>query len=155
MEATFGIQPATNGGTGPWALSLMATISKYPVDLSTEEILLVFQCLRSLSSSSFISIPAVDFWLFIFIEYGNTPEICSEGIITLNNLVSKYQDVYHLIHQDYMKEILCRLEKTNILSADEVFKCRSILEYGIDGIKLEETNSYLFLPAMLKMLKTK
>lgn len=155
LEATFSIQPATNGGTGPLALSFMVAVSKCSHELSTEEVLLIFQCLQSLSSSSFISIPAIDFWFYIFMEYGNNFDICSAGFVTLNNLISKYQDICQILNEDDIKDILCRGEKTNVLSNDEVFKCQSILEHGTNGIKIKEKNSYLFLPVMMKLLKSK
>lgn len=155
MKRSFSIQPATNGGTGPLALNFMVVISKCTNELSKEEILLVFQCLQSLNVTSFISIPIIDFWLHIFLECGNDPEICSEGFATLNNLISKYQDLCQLFNKDKMKKILCHGIKTSILSNNEVFKCQNILEYGIGGIKIEEKDSYLFLPIMMKILKSK
>jgi len=155
MEATFRIHPATNGGTGPWALSLMVAISKYPKELSTEEILLVFKCLQSLSGSSYISLPAVDFWLSIFLEYGKNPDISLEGFRTINNLVSKFQNINELFNDDNLKDILDCGIVSNIISNDEAFKCQSVLQYGIGGILIQETNTYLFLPTLLKILKAK
>lgn len=155
MEATFRIHPATNGGTGPWALSLMMAISKYPNKLSTEEILLTFKCLQSLSGSSYISLPAVDFWLTLFLVYGKNPDISLEGFETLNNLVSKFQNVSELFDDDNLKDILDCGIVSNIISNDEAFKCQSVLEYGIGGIRIQETNTYIFLPTLLKILKSK
>jgi len=155
MEATFRIHPATNGGTGPWALSLMTAISKYPNELSTEEILLTFKCLQSLSGSSYISLPAVDFWLSLFLEYGKNPDITLEGFGTLNNLVSKFQNISELFDDSNLKDILDCGIVSNIISNDEAFKCQSVLEYGIGGIQVQETNTYIFLPALLKILKSK
>ncbi|XP_025207586.1 uncharacterized protein LOC112603296 isoform X2 [Melanaphis sacchari] len=155
MEATFRIHPATNGGTGPWALSLMVAISKYPKELSTEEILLAFKCLQSLSGSSYISLPAVDFWLFLFLEYGKNPDISPEGFDTLNNLVSKFQNISELFDNSCLKDILNCGIVSSVLSDDEAFKCQSVLEYGMDGIQIQESNNYLFLPTLLRILKAK
>uniref|UniRef100_A0A2S2NAL6 Nucleolar pre-ribosomal-associated protein 1 n=1 Tax=Schizaphis graminum TaxID=13262 RepID=A0A2S2NAL6_SCHGA len=155
MEATFRIHPATNGGTGPWALSLMVAISKYPKELSTEEILLTFKCLQSLSGSSYISLPAVDFWLFLFLKYGKNSDISLEGFSTLNNLVSKFQNISELFDDDNLKDILNCGTVSNVISNDEAFKCQSVLEYGIDGILVQESDNYLFLPALLKILKAR
>jgi len=155
MEAAFRIHPATNGGTGPWALSLMVTISKYPKKLSTEEILLVFKCLQSLSGSSYISLPAVDFWLSLFLEYGKIPDISLEGFVTLNNLVSKFQNISELFDDGNLKDILDCGIVSNVMSNDEAFKCQSVLEYGTSGIQIQETNTYLFLPSLIKILKAK
>lgn len=153
MEAAFRIQPATNGGTGPLALNIMMTISKLPgVVLSTEEIIQVFRCLQSLSKNSCVSIPAIDFWLLIFLKYGRNAEICLEGFSTLNNLASKYQDTYQLLTEDNVKDILSCGENSMVLSKEEVFKCQSVLEYGFDGIKIAENNSYIFLPTMIQIL---
>lgn len=153
MEATFRIQPATHGGTGPWALNLMVAISKYPNELSTEEILAVFRCLQSLSNSSFISIPVIDFWLSFFLEHGNNTDICSEGLVTLNILLSKFQDTLGLLNEDNLKDVLYCGRQSGVLSNDELFKCESILKYGLKGFQIEEKNSYLFLPVMVKILK--
>lgn len=153
MEALFRVQPATNGGTGPWALSLMIAIDKYPLKLSTEVVIGAFKCLQSLSNSSYISIYVVDFWISIFLEYGGNGDICSEGFITLNNLISKYKNVFQLFNEENLKEILDRGTESKVLSDDEVFKCRSVLLYGINGIKIKEPNPYLFLPVMVKILK--
>lgn len=155
MENAFYIQPATNGGSGPWALSLMVAISKHSDQLSTEEILAIFRCIQSLSDSSYIRIPVIDFWLSIFLEYGNNPDICSEGIVTLGDLVSKHQTACQLLNEDEIKDIICCGENSKVLSDDEVFKCRYALEYGINGIKIEKTNSYIFLPILVKILKGK
>lgn len=155
MESAFRIQPATNGGTGPWALSLMIAIDKYPSKFSTGVVLEVFRCLQSLSNSSFISIYVIDFWLSIFLEYGENADICSEGYITLNNLVSKYKNVFESLNCENLKKILDCGTKSKVLSDDEVFKCHSILLYGTNGMKIEEPNSYLLLPIMFKILKAK
>lgn len=154
MKIVFCVEPATNGGTGPWALSLMVAISKYPNELSVEEIILVFQCLQSLSGSSFINIPAIDFWLSIFLDYGNNPEICSEGFLTLQNLISKFKEI--TFTENNLKDILHCAENSKVLSDDEVFKCKNALEYGFYGMENEEKlNSYLFLPSLVKILKAK
>jgi len=155
MEAAFRIHPATNGGTGPWALNLMVAISKYSKELSTEEILLVFKCLQSLSGSSYISLPAVDFWLSLFLEYGKIPEVSLEGFVTLNNLVSKFQNVSELFNDANLKDVLNCGIVSNSISNDEAFKCQSVLEYGIGGIQIQETNTYQFLPTLIKILKAK
>lgn len=155
MEATFCIQPATNGGCGPWALSLMVAISKYSNVLSTEEIIAVFKCLVSLSNSTFISIPAIDFWLSFFLEYGSNPDICLEGLTALDKLLSKFKDNIGLLNEDNLKDILCCGRKSGVLSNDELFQCESILKYGLEGFQIEENNSYIFLPVMVKILKDK
>lgn len=155
MESAFRVQPATNGGTGPWALSLMIAIHKYPLKLSTEVVLGVFRCLQSLSNSSYISIYVIDFWLSIFLEYGEITDICSEGYITLNNLISKYKNAFELLNEDNLKEILNCGIKSKVLSEDEVFKCQSVLLYGINGIKIKDPTSYLLLPIIIKILKAK
>lgn len=154
MKVVFGMEPATNGGTGPWALSLMVVISKYPNQLSAEEIILVFQCLQSLSGSSFIRIPAIDFWLSIFLEYGDKSDVCTEGFITLKNFVSKFKET--TLTETNLKDILRCAENSKVLSDAEVLKCRSVLEYGVYGMEIEEKlNSYLFLPSLVKILKAK
>lgn len=152
MKSIFAIEPATNGGTGNWAIGLMVTISKYTDALSTEEILLIFQCLQMLSNSSFIGDSAIDFWLLIFLEHGNNPDICLEGFVTLNNLILKYKNVYEFIDKNNIKEILCHGENAKVLSDDEVFQCKSILEHGLNGILIKETKSYIFLPTLIKIL---
>lgn len=156
MKSAFMIEPATNGGTGHWAIGLMVTISKC-IDfnsLSTEEIMLAFECLQMLSKSSFIRNYAIDFWLLMFLEYGKSPDICLEGFVTLKNLVSKYKNVHEFINEDNIKEILSFGKITKVLSDFEVFQCQSILEHGSSGIKVEETNSYIFLPTMIQILNT-
>jgi len=152
MEALFRIQPATNGGVGPWALSLLVTISKHVNSFSTEEILAVFSCLKSLSSSSYISIPIIDFWLNLFLKYGNIYDICSEGFVTLDNLVSKYPDAYQQFSKDNLQDIINCGENSKVLSDNEVFKCRSLIEHGINGFEIKEENSYVFLPALVKII---
>lgn len=154
MKNTFCIEPATNGGTGPWALSLMTAVCKFHGKLSSEEICLLFQCLRTLSSSSYISIPAFDFWLYLFLEFGDDQEVCREGFVTLKNIVSKYHDINQLFSKKSLTDVLFCGENSKVLSDDEVFKCRSVLEHGINGVKIEET-SFLFLPTMIKILKVK
>lgn len=155
MEATFRIHPATNGGTGPWALSLMGAISKYPKELSAEEILLIFKCLQSLSGSSYISLSAVDFWIFLFLEYASNPDIILEGFNTLNNLVSKFKNISELFDNSNLKDILKRGMFSNVISNDEGHECSSVLDYGMSGIQIQEPNNYVFLPTLLKILKAK
>lgn len=155
MEALFGIHPATNGGTGPWASSLMVAIRNHSNHLSTEEILLAFKCLQALSGNSYISLPAVDFWISIVLEFRQDPDIVREGFNTLNNLVSKFQNVSELFDNGNLKAVLKCGITSNVLSDDEAFKCQSILKYGTNGIQIEEKNTYLFLPTMLKILKAK
>jgi len=155
MEATFRIHPATNGGTGPWALSLMVAISKYPKELSTEEILLIFKCLQSLSGSSYISLSAVDFWIFLFLGYASNPDIILEGFNTLNNLVSKFKNISELFDNSNLKDILKLGMSSNVISNDEGYECSSVLDYGMSGIQIQEPNNYVFLPTLLKILKAK
>jgi len=155
MEATFRVHPATNGGTGPLALSLMIAISKYRKELSIEEILLVFKCLQSLSGSSYISLSAVDFWIFLFLEYGKNPDIILEGFSTLNNLVSKFKNISELFNDSNLKNILNQGMYSNVISNDEGHECLSVLEYGMSGIQIQEPNNYVFLPTLLKILKEK
>lgn len=155
METVFSIQPATNGGSGPWAISLMIAISKYLDKFNSEEILATFQCIQSMSGSSFIREPVIEFWLSIFLDYGNEPDIYSAGIVTLNDLVSKYTKSWETLNDDAIKDIICFGENSNVLSEDEVFKCRSALEYGVDGFVIEEANSFTLLPILIKILKNK
>ncbi|KAF0767622.1 Nucleolar pre-ribosomal-associated protein 1 [Aphis craccivora] len=155
MEAAFRSHPATNGGTGPWALSLMVAISKYPNKLSTEEILLIFKCLQSLSGSSYISLSAVDFWIFLFLRYASNPDIILEGFNTLNNLVSKFKNISELFDDSNLKDILKQGMFANVISSDEGYACSSVLDYGINGIQIQEPNNYIFLPTLLKILKEK
>lgn len=154
MEAAFRVQPATNGGTGPLALSMMVAVSKFPNKLTPDEVIQIFKCLRSLSKNSCVSIPAIDFCLMIFTDYGTDPKICLEGLYTLNNLVTKYPGVYKLLKKSNVKDILCHVENTKVLSDDELFKCQSILENGFSSYKIPENNSFIFLPTMISLLKT-
>jgi hypothetical protein len=153
MESLFRVQPATKGGTGPWAISIMIAVDKCPSKLSPEVIIGTFRCLQSLTNSSFISIFVVDFWLSIFLKYGENADICSEGYITLNSLISKYKNVFQLFNNENLEEIIDRGAESKVLSDDEVFKCRSVLLYGIKGIKIKEPNPYLLLPVLVKILK--
>lgn len=133
----------------------MVAISKYPKELSTEEILLVFKCLQSFSGSSYISLSAVDFWIFLFLEYGKSPDIILEGLSTLNNLVSKFKNISELFDNSNLNEIIKRGMMSNVISTDEGFECLSVLEYGMSGIQIQEPNNYVFLPTLLKILKAK
>lgn len=151
MDNLFRIVPATGGGTGPWAISLMTIVTKDPSNVSLEEIKLLFQCLHSLSGSSYISIPVIDFWLYLFLAYGCDPNVCSFGFAVLDNIISKY-NVYKFLN-DNLYDIFYCAKNSGVFSDDEEFKCKSILEHGINGIKIEETSSFLFLPTMVKILK--
>ncbi|VVC41831.1 Hypothetical protein CINCED_3A025916 [Cinara cedri] len=107
MKSVFSIEPATNGGTGQWATSLMVTLSICIKTLSNEEIILIFECLQVLSE---------------------------------------------FFSKDNIKIILNHGETTKVLTDDEVFECQSILKHGFNNIKIEETNSYIFLPTMIQIL---
>lgn len=156
FNAVFRIQPATNGGTGPWALSFMTAIPKCNHDFSTEEVILIFECLKSLANSSYIGIPAIDFWLSMYLDYGNNFIICTKGLLALKTLVSKYVKVI----SDYFSEndlidILRWGAKSNAISKKEVLKCQSVLNYGTYGIQIEKPEKYLFLPELVIILKEK
>lgn len=155
MENIFRIEPATNGGSGVWALGLMTVISKSPKRLSANEICVLFRCLQSLSNSSYIGIPATDFLLYLFLEYGCNHNVCHEAFVTLNNVVAKYKDVYQILTEDNLTQILNCGETSKVLSDDEILKCRSILKYGINGVQIEKSSTYLFLPTMVNILKDK
>lgn len=123
-------------------------------ELSKKEIILVFQCLQSLNCRNYMITPMIDFWFQIFLECGNDPECISEGFAALNNLVSKYQDDEFklLFNKEQINKIISHVKETKALSDDELFKCQNILKYGIDGFKIKEKNSYLFLPIMMKII---
>lgn len=155
MENLFHIESATNGGSGVWALGLMTVISKSPKRLSANEICVSFRCLQSLSNSPYIGIPAIDFLLYLFLEYGCDDHVCYQAFVTLNNVVAKYKDVYQVLTDDNLTQILNCGETSKVLSDDEILKCRSILKYGIKGVQIEKSSSYLFLPTMVNILKDK
>lgn len=155
MEKVFRIEPATNGGTGPWALTLMSVISQDPKQLTESEYCVLFRCLKSLSNSSYINIPIVYFVIYLFLEHGNQNHVCHEGFITLNQIVSKYHDAYKVITKENLMQMLSYGENTKVLSDDEVLKCRSVLEHGVYGIRLEEISPYIFLPTLVKILEKK
>ncbi|XP_050435680.1 nucleolar pre-ribosomal-associated protein 1 [Adelges cooleyi] len=155
MEAAFLVQPATNGGTGPWALSLMMAISKLQVKLSTEEVIQMFSCLNALSASSSISTATVDFLLFMFLEYGNVLDVAVAGFATLANIASKYMESFQLLTNQNLLDVLDCGESSTALTPDEIQKCRCVLEHGVNGIQIDNNeNTYLYLPTLLKYLKT-
>jgi len=155
MNATFRIQPATNGGTGPWALNLMTAVSKCVQEISTEEIHLIFECLESLSNNVCISIPVIDFWLSMFLDYGNNSITCVKGLNTLTNLVSKYKDVFKSFEEDDLKDILRCIENSKAVSDKEILRCQLVLKHGTYGMIIENPKEYLFLPVLVKILKLK
>lgn len=152
MEKIFRIEPATQGGTGPWALNLMSTICQDSKRLTESEFCVLFRCLKSLSNSSFISIPLVDFILYLFSEHGNKNHVCHEGFITLNQIVSKHHGAYKNITKENLMQMVSCGENTKVLSDDEVLKCRSVLEHGVCGVRIEEISPYIFFPTLVKIL---
>lgn len=156
MEGAFRVQPATNGGSGPWALSLMIALSKISTNLSNEEVIQVFSCLNALSTNSSIIPATVDFWLYIFLLYGVEPEVAVKGFASLANLLTKYSNTFSYLNKDNLFAILSCGKNSKVLSDDELFKCNCIIEHGVDGVDFDNTNleTYLFLPTLIKGLKT-
>lgn len=155
MNASFRVQPATNGGTGPWALHLMTAISKCIQKLSDEEVHLVFECLESLSNNVCMSTPVIDFWLYMFLDNGNNSIACTKGLSTLAILVSKYKEIFKSFKKEDLKHILFCIENSKTVSDEEMFRCELVLKHGTYGMKIENPKKYLFLPILVKILKLK
>ncbi|XP_050532927.1 nucleolar pre-ribosomal-associated protein 1 [Daktulosphaira vitifoliae] len=153
MERAFRVQPATNGGSGPWALSLMTALSKIPTKLSNEEVIQVFCCLNALSANSSIIPATIDFWLYMFLLYGNDSEIAVKGFASLANLSLKYSDTFCYLNKENLLTILSCGKNSKVLSDDELFKCNCIIEHGVNSVEVENFSTYLFLPALIKGLK--
>lgn len=130
-------------------------IKKCASKLSVEEILLVFKCLQSLTSNFYVTNHAVDFWLSIYLDYGDNATVCKEGLITFKKIYFHSVEADQLLEENDLNDILRCAENTKAISDDEAFKCRVVLEHGTNGLQINNPEEYLFLPVLVNIVEKK